>query len=272
MASGTMDDAARRWRSIVLSGPWLARHRRVAVPDLIPPWSRGESCAGAFVMAHRRGNGIRRPGGRSSMRLLYSPASPFARVVRIALLETSLDARVTMQEIARARLYSPESDVVAFNPVGRVPTLQLEDGTVLTESKLILDYVDAVSPGPKLLIRDGSDGWRMLAEAGQAWGLLEGVVTWSRALRPPAARRDADVIAREAARVNRAAVSLETAVAEGGYAGPINAAQIVLGVALGFVEPRLPDWPWRVGRPRLSRWHDAIAARPSFRATVPPPL
>ena len=106
------------------------------------------------------------------MRLLYSAGSPFARLVRIALLETGLDALVTKHELRRTRLYSPESDVLALNPVGRVPTLELDDGTILTESKLILDYIDALNPGPKLLPRDGSDGWRTRAEMGQALGLL----------------------------------------------------------------------------------------------------
>jgi glutathione S-transferase len=206
------------------------------------------------------------------MRLFYSVGSPFARLARIALLETGLDARVTKQELTRARLYSPESDVLALNPVGRVPTLELDDGTILTESKLILDYIDALNPGPKLLPRDGSDGWRTLAEMGQALGLLEGIVTWLRALMPPEAQRAVESIARESARVNRAADALESAVARGAYAGRINAAQIVLGTALGLVEPRLPVWKWREGRPRLSAWYDAVAARPSFRMTEPPAL
>src|SRR5215831_11558753 len=100
------------------------------------------------------------------MRLFYTVGSPFARIVRIALLETGLDARVTKQEVIRQRIYSVESKVLAFNPVGRVPTFELDDGTILTENKLILDYIDALNPGPKLLPRDGSDGWRTLAEMG----------------------------------------------------------------------------------------------------------
>jgi glutathione S-transferase len=206
------------------------------------------------------------------MRLLYSVGSPFARLVRVALLETGLDARVTKQELTRARLYSPESDVLALNPVGRVPTLELDDGTILTESKLILDYIDALNPGPKLLPRDGSDGWRTLAEMGQALGLLEGVVTWLRSLVPPEPQRAVELIARESTRANRAADALERAVAQGAYAGHINAAHIALGTALGLVEPRLPVWKWRERRPRLSDWYDAIAARPSFRTTEPPAL
>ncbi len=205
------------------------------------------------------------------MRLFYSAASPFARVIRIAVLETDLAARVTLRELTRPQLYSPESEILAINPIGRVPTLELEDGTILTESKLILDYLDAINPGPKLLPRDGSDGWRTVAEAGQALGLLESVVAWLRVYREPESQQPTGIIMRETARANRAADALETAVANGAYAGPMNAAQIVLGVTLALIEPRLPMWKWREGRPRLSAWFDTMAARPSFQAAAVPP-
>jgi glutathione S-transferase len=205
------------------------------------------------------------------MRLLYSAGSPFARIVRIALLETGLDARVTKQEVTRDRLFSAESEVLAFNPVGRVPTLELDDGTILTESKLILDYIDACCPGPKLLPRDGSDGWQTLAEMGLASGLLDGIIMWSRALASPEPHHLSAIIAGEATRVNRVADALEVAVAGRAYKGPMNAAQIVLGTALGLVEPRLAVWKWRDGRLGLSAWYDSITMRPSFRSTVPPP-
>jgi glutathione S-transferase len=209
--------------------------------------------------------------GSLSMRLLYSASSPYARIIRIALLETGLDARVTMQEVTRTKLYSVESEVLAFNPIGRVPTLLLDDGTILTESKLILDYIDSVNRGPRLLSRDGSDGWRTMAEMGQALGLLDAIVTWARALASPEPQHASAIIAQETARVRRAADALEVAVANGAYAGPMNAAQIVLGTALGLVEPRLPVWKWREGRTRLSAWYDAIAMRPSFQSTEPRP-
>jgi glutathione S-transferase len=206
------------------------------------------------------------------MRLFYSAGSPFARIVRIALLETGLNEHVTMHEITRARLYSSESEVLALNPIGRVPTLELEDGTILTESKLILDYIDALNPGAGLLPRDGSDGWRMLAEMGQACGFLDGVVSWMRALQTVEPQRVNATVEREATRADRAADALEAAVSNGAYSGPLNAAQIVLGAALGLIEPRLPVWTWREGRPSLSAWFSAISARPSFQATMPPPL
>jgi glutathione S-transferase len=105
---------------------------------------------------------------------------------------------------------------------------------------------------------------------GQALGLLEGVVAWLRALLPPEPQRAGELIAHESERVNRAADALEGAIARGAFAGRLNAAQIVLGTALGLAAPRLPAWKWREGRPGLSGWYDAIAARASFRATEPP--
>ena len=203
------------------------------------------------------------------MRLFYGLASPYARMVRVALLETGLDDRVRKQEVT---LRDPGSALLPYNPVGRVPTLELDDGTILTESLLILHYIDALHTGKQLLPRDGSDNWRTLAEMGIATGFLEGIVTWARMLRNPEKERASAVIALETSRTNRTADVLENSVARGAYAGPgMNAARIVLGCTLGWIEPRHPVWRWREGRPALSAWHDAIAATPSFQATVPPP-
>jgi glutathione S-transferase len=203
------------------------------------------------------------------MRLFYAAASPFARIVRVALLETGLDAQVRKQEVT---LRDPASALLPYNPVGRVPTLELDDGTILSESLLILNYLDTLHAGPPLLPRDGTDGWRTLAEMGVAAGMLEGIVTWARELRRAENERSPGVIALETTRVNRTADVLERAVAAGGYAGGINAARIVLGCTLGWVAPRHPAWTWRAGRPALGAWFDAIASTPSFQATVPPPL
>jgi glutathione S-transferase len=203
------------------------------------------------------------------MRLFYASASPFARMVRVALLETGLDPLVRKQEVT---LRDPGSTLLPFNPVGRVPTLELNNGSILTESLLILNYLDTLHAGRPLLPRDGSDGWRTLADMGTAAGLLEGIVTWAREMRRPENERSPAVIALETTRVNRTADTLERSVANGAYAGPINAARIVLGCALLWIEPRHPAWKWRDGRPALSAWSDTIAATPSFQATIPPPL
>jgi glutathione S-transferase len=79
------------------------------------------------------------------MRLFFGPASPYARMVRVALLETGVDGQVRQQEVT---LRDPGSALLPFNPVGRVPTLELDDGTILTESLLILNYLDTLHAGP----------------------------------------------------------------------------------------------------------------------------
>jgi glutathione S-transferase len=203
------------------------------------------------------------------MKLFLAPASPYTRIIRIALIETGLDHSVEKQEVT---LRDSRSALLPYNPIGRVPTLELDDGTVLTESLLVLNYVDAQHAGRKLLPRDGSDGWKTLSRMGIAAGFLDGIVTWARELRRPEVQRSPAVIALETSRVNRAVDALETAVANGAYAEPMDAARITLGCALGWIAPRHPVWEWRPSRPALSAWFDTIAATPSFRATEPPPL
>jgi glutathione S-transferase len=189
-------------------------------------------------------------------------------MVRVALLETGLDGQVRKQEVT---LRDPGSALLPFNPVGRVPTLELDDGTILTESQLILCYIDTLHDGKPLLPSDGSERRRILAEMGTAIGMLEGIVTWSRELRRPENERSPGVIRLETTRVNRTADRLERAVAAGAYAGPISASGIALGCALGWIDPRHPVWHWRDERPALAAWFNIIAARPSFEQTVPLP-
>ena len=128
------------------------------------------------------------------MRLFYTPGSPYARIVRVALLETGLDARVSQQTVT---LRDPGSALLPFNATGRVPTLELDDGTILTESTLMLHYIDSQHNGRPLLPRDGSDGWRTLAEMGIAAGMMEGIVAWGRELRRPVNERSPGLVTLE---------------------------------------------------------------------------
>jgi glutathione S-transferase len=101
------------------------------------------------------------------MRLFYGSASPYARMVHVTLLETGIDGQVRKQEVT---LRDPGSALLPFNPVGRVPTLELDDGTILTESLLILNYLDTLHSGPPLLLRDGSDRGALSPRWARQWG------------------------------------------------------------------------------------------------------
>jgi glutathione S-transferase len=201
------------------------------------------------------------------MKLFYAAGSPYARIIRVVLRETGLIARVAEEEAA---LRDPNSALLAFNPGGKVPTLQLDDGTVLNESLLLLLYLDAQHGGRKLLPLDGSDGWRTLADVGRAYAFLDAVTVWNRELR--FGLKAPGVIALESARAERAAVAFEKALGEGHYQGPLDAAQIVLGATLENIARRHKVWNWRAGRPRLSGFLDTIAQRPSFAETVQPEI
>jgi len=201
------------------------------------------------------------------MKLFYASGSPYARIVRVVVRELGLEPRVEEVEVT---LRDPNSSLLPYNPGGKVPTLQLDDGTILNESLLVLAFLDTRHGGRKLLPMDGSDGWRTLSELGRAYAFLDAVTVWNRELR--FGQSASGVIALEKQRADRAADALEAAVAGGAYSGSIDSGQIVLAAALENFARRHKVWDWRVGRPRLSRFLDNIAARPSFTATVQPEI
>jgi len=206
-------------------------------------------------------------GGRAAMRLFHTPGSPYARIVRMALRERGLEHRV---EEVETTLRDPASGLLPLSPVGRVPALLLADGTVLTETALILPFLDRLGgPAPPLL--DTADP-AALARFGQVLGCLDGIAVWNRELRRPVDERSPGVVALEAARAARIADALEAAVAGDGFAGPgVDAAGIALAAVLGYCDRRHRAWAWREGRPKLAAWLDRFAARASFQATIPPP-
>lgn len=201
------------------------------------------------------------------MRLFYASGSPYARIVRVVARELELASEIEEIEVT---LRDPNSSLLPYNPGGKVPTLQLDDSTILNESLLILAYLDTRHTGRKLLPMDGADGWKTLSELGRAYAFLDAVTVWNRELR--FGQSAPGVLALERERADRAADALEAAVSKGGYSGPIDASQIVLGAALENFARRHKVWDWRSGRPHLSRFLDAIATRPSFSSTMQPEI
>lgn len=201
------------------------------------------------------------------MKLFYASGSPYARIARVVIRELGLEGRIEEIEVT---LRDPDSSLLPYNPGGKVPTLQLDDGTILNESLLILAFLDTQNSGRKLLPMDGSDGWKTLSELGRAYAFLDAVTVWNRELR--FGQSAPGVIALETARADRVADGLEAALATRAYSGPINASQIVLGAALENFARRHKVWDWRRGRPLLSRFLDTIAQRPSFAETIQPEI
>ena len=197
------------------------------------------------------------------MQLFYVPGSPYARMVRIALIETGLDAVTRMQEVT---LRDPASGLLPFNPVGRVPSLRLDDGTVLSETLLILPYLDRLHQRRPIMPAAPD----RLASMARAIGMLDGIAVWNRELRRPPEERSPSVLALETTRANRTADALDRDVTDGRYGGEMDGAVIALGCALGYCERRHTVWHWRQGRPALAAWFDQTSATTMFQATIPP--
>jgi glutathione S-transferase len=199
------------------------------------------------------------------MRLFHAPGSPYARIARMAVIELGLEDRVAVEE---ATLRDPASVLLPFNPVGRVPTLVLADGTAVTETTPVLMVLDSLVEPPRRLL-PGVEAPRALAAYGRVLGMMDGIAVWNRELRRPEHERSPGVIALERVRAARIADALERDVAGGGYAVR-DAGWLALVALLGYCERRHRAFAWREGRPALAALFDAAQARPCVARTVPP--
>ena len=200
------------------------------------------------------------------MKLYITPGSPYARMVRILVLEKGLERRI---EVITAQTRVAESPYYRINPSGRVPYLVRDDGVGLEESALICDYLDRLDGNPLLEAPAASRALEARRLEALARSLLDGLAVWSRELARPQGERSLTVILHETRRSERMTDLWETQIDDPWMHGTLNLAQLTLACALGL-EARIPDFRWRHGHPRLGAWFERIAARPSFQATAPP--
>ena len=200
------------------------------------------------------------------MKLYVTLSSPYARMARIVVLEKNLGARV---EIIQATTRTAGSPYYAINPSGRVPYLVRDDGVGMEESSLICDYLDSVDGRPALGVPPGGDPWEVRRLQALASSLVDGVSVWNRELARPENERSPTVIRHETERARRLVDVWEREIGHPVMHGALNMLQILFGCTLGL-EVRNPGLQWRPGHPRLVQWYGQIAARPSFKATVPP--
>lgn len=109
------------------------------------------------------------------MKLFYTSNSPYARVVRVVVLELGLENRVEMQKVT---VRDRNSDLLNYNPTGKVPTLETDDGFILSETRIICFYLNSLNNDIQL-ISDVADGYSQQLE-GIASGFLDGIATWVR--------------------------------------------------------------------------------------------
>ncbi len=199
--------------------------------------------------------------------LRYSPSSPFVRKVRIAASVLGLDGEIA---IDRADTMSPDDTIRQQNPLGKIPALLLEDGTVLFDSRVILEYLDHRAGGGRIIPKNASARFAALRLQALADGIMDASVllVYEGRWRPPE-RHEPKWVELQTGKVTRALAALEAAPP--GLDATPHVGQIALACALGYRDFRFGDG-WRKHHPRLVAWLDGFARHvPAFAATAPPP-
>jgi glutathione S-transferase len=201
------------------------------------------------------------------MKLLASPASPYTRKVRVVLAEKRIDC-----EIERVDVQPVDNPVNAHNPLGKIPTLLLDDGTALYDSRVIVEFLDNASPIARLIPEDNRERvavrrWEALAD-----GVLDaGILIRYESLRPKN-EQSAAWTGKQAARMRRGLVQMQAELGEKLWCqgDRYTLADIALGCCLGWIGFRKPAGiEWHAEFPGLAKHYDKLMERPAFADTIP---
>lgn len=196
--------------------------------------------------------------------LHWSPKSPFVRKVMIAAHELGLVDRLTLvRSVAAMTRTNPA--IMADNPLNKIPTLVLADGTPMFGSVVICEYLDALA-GDGQLFPAAPERWTALTRHALGDGLLDLLILWRNERDKPAERQTPEWLEAFAAKV---AASLDRLEAQAPALGDtaFDIGHIAVGCALSYLDFRFADLDWRGGRPALAAWFEAFRTRPSAVAT-----
>ncbi len=202
------------------------------------------------------------------MKLIGSLTSPYVRKVRVVMAEKKLDFQLVLEDV-----WGSER-MLEFNPLGKVPCLVMEGGEAVFDSRVIVEYLDTLSPVGKLIPPPGRERTEVRTWEALADGLLDASIlarleaTWPgrEGARSPA------WIDRQMSRVHAALTAMGQGLGDKPHcAGTLfTLADVSVGCALGYLDFRFPSIDWRSAHPNLKRLFDKLSTRPSFAETAPP--
>jgi glutathione S-transferase len=203
------------------------------------------------------------------MKLLGSSSSPYVRKVRVVMAEKKLDYVFVPEDV-----WAAQTTIAEANPLGKVPCLIMEGGEALFDSRVIVEYLDTLSPVGKLIPSVGRERaetktWEALAD-----GLLDASIlarleaTWGGRTE---AQRSQAWIDRQLGKVHASVKSMSQGLGEKPFCAGIHLslADIAVGCALGYLDFRFAEIDWRTDYPNLHKLHDKLMLRPSFADTQP---
>jgi glutathione S-transferase len=201
------------------------------------------------------------------MKLRYSQSSPYARKVAVVAHERALAGRIELMP-AMTSPVQPNADLARDNPLAKIPSLTLDDGSTLYDSRVIAEYLDQLA-GARLFPPPGPHRWTALRQQALADGLLDAaiLIRYERVLRP-AEKQWPEWIDGQFRKIESALDAFEGETAS--LNKTLTIGSIAAACALGYLDFRFGDFNWRQSRTRLTSFYDKFSARPSMVATRPP--
>ncbi|MBV2179626.1 glutathione S-transferase [Castellaniella sp. MT123] len=202
------------------------------------------------------------------MRLIGSLTSPYVRKVRIVLAEKKLDYELILDDP-----WAAGNQVTAHNPLGKVPCLLLDENEALFDSRVIVEYLDTLSPVGRLIPPPGRERIEVKRWEATADGIMDAAAAaFLETHRRPEAQRNTDWVQRQTAKIQAGLDYMNTLLGEQPYCTSVNLclADIAVGAALGYLDLRSPELDWRSQYPNLARLAEKLETRPSFVSTRPP--
>jgi glutathione S-transferase len=197
------------------------------------------------------------------MKLHYSPASPFARKCLAAAIARGIEGRI---ELVGTDPHASPAELLRDNPLSKIPALVTDDGMAIYDSPVICEYLNTLGEAATLIPTSGTRAWiRVQVMQALADGIMDAAVARRMRAGKPLDETRAAFLDRQKAAIARGLAALEAAPPEG--LGDIGA--IAAGCALGYLDFRFADEPWRAAHPKLAAWFEAASKLPPLARTVP---
>ena len=197
----------------------------------------------------------------ATMKLAYSPASPYVRKVMACAIARGIDDRIELWIVPTV-----DPTLVPVNPLSKVPSLVTPDGMSLYDSPVICEYLDSVGNAPGLFPAPGPARWNALRQQALGDGIMDATQPRRREAALPLDEGRLAYIAQQQVKVARALDALEAET----LGALTTIGDIAIACALGYLDFRFPHEPWRPGHPKLEAWYAGVMALAPMARTMPP--
>ena len=203
------------------------------------------------------------------MKLIGALTSPYVRKVRVVMAEKKLDFQLDLEDVWN------HDSILKSNPLGKVPCLVLDGGEAVFDSRVIVEYLDTLSPVGKLIPPSGRERIEVRTWEALGDGLLDAAILarleahWAGR---STEQRSQAWIDRQMSRVHGTVKAMAQGLGDKPYCAGnhFTLADVAVGCALGYLDFRFAHINWRSEHPNLHKLHDKLATRPSFIDTLPP--